>query len=526
MICDRWHYMTLGVWDFGPDGGVVWDPCHENFLDYWMDCLKPDNYPAIFWQTMGEELIWASCFCVPACAGNECGGDGCGGSCGACKGELSVCIDGQCDCDPDCYGKECGPDGCGDTCGACEAGESCEEGQCVCEPRAVCVEHANTLNSYGLRSYVPLKDLETGARCLADLFEVISERIFSSSTSWQSEFPEHTSVFFGSGNEGVSDFLLDKITFMSDGGGSNCASVVIGPSLKGWDEASGALYIRLYYFFESSSWIPPWLTPAPGEVWTLLFATDVPMYIDGPSIHNCLEAYDLMATALKFKEGHWPEKPGFDRFFLRRLGAKALNPQAGNDKAKFPWGKPFGFPFGDCGAGLYDALAQGETLIQNEDWTEGSLWPPSMSFYFLPTDPSPGSSNQQSYESAALDVLNIVLSGQSYDTNILDILADVGFEDYLLEILQPLPQSFQVEDGLDYVSEGQPPWDDALRIRVVDTTAGNPGSKVNTWLYFRATKSAEPFEPGSPEWAALLYRGFSWFATCTKYSCSPLNPKA
>ncbi len=55
--------------------------------------------------------------CVPSCAGKECGGDGCGGSCGLCCGEV-LCVAGQCDCVPDCDGRECGEDGCGSYCSA------------------------------------------------------------------------------------------------------------------------------------------------------------------------------------------------------------------------------------------------------------------------------------------------------------------------------------------------------------------------------------------------------------------------
>ena len=70
------------------------------------------------------------CVCAPDCAGEECGDDGCGGTCGECQGE-TVCDAGQCVCAPDCAGKECSDDGCGGYCGVCDGGESCQAGQCV-----------------------------------------------------------------------------------------------------------------------------------------------------------------------------------------------------------------------------------------------------------------------------------------------------------------------------------------------------------------------------------------------------------
>ncbi|MDI3543998.1 MAG: hypothetical protein PWQ28_279 [Candidatus Woesearchaeota archaeon] len=77
--------------------------------------------------------------CTPNCEGKECGGDGCGGSCGSCaSGE--ICSWGQCvvSCTPSTcsgLGIECGTasDGCGGTlnCGTCDLFEICEKGKCV-----------------------------------------------------------------------------------------------------------------------------------------------------------------------------------------------------------------------------------------------------------------------------------------------------------------------------------------------------------------------------------------------------------
>ena len=64
-----------------------------------------------------------------ACAGKECGDDGCGGTCGTCTGP-DTCIAGLCQCISDCDGKECGDDGCGSTCGTCAMMEGCLVGKC------------------------------------------------------------------------------------------------------------------------------------------------------------------------------------------------------------------------------------------------------------------------------------------------------------------------------------------------------------------------------------------------------------
>ncbi len=126
--------------------------------------------------------------CMPDCDGLECGGDGCGGSCGDCDegsfceagicqevcnsdegctedgltectedgelreceevepdclkwsepepcGEGWLCLDGECIeiCLPDCGGSECGSDGCDGSCGNCGVDETCLDGQCWCD---------------------------------------------------------------------------------------------------------------------------------------------------------------------------------------------------------------------------------------------------------------------------------------------------------------------------------------------------------------------------------------------------------
>ncbi|MCB9732853.1 MAG: hypothetical protein H6745_09605 [Deltaproteobacteria bacterium] len=118
--------------------------------------------------------------CVGSCAGAECGGDGCGGSCGECHdGEVCTaqrvcacaptvltgccgdalcaldscggvgapveacpwgCAGGAClPCPASCEGVECGDDGCGGSCGACAGDDVClDDGSCcerACEGR-------------------------------------------------------------------------------------------------------------------------------------------------------------------------------------------------------------------------------------------------------------------------------------------------------------------------------------------------------------------------------------------------------
>ena len=71
--------------------------------------------------------------CVPDCSEIECGGDGCGGTCGNC-GRDQHCSNGSCleECMPDCLGKECGEDGCGGSCGSCFSTEgSRDDSLCI-----------------------------------------------------------------------------------------------------------------------------------------------------------------------------------------------------------------------------------------------------------------------------------------------------------------------------------------------------------------------------------------------------------
>jgi len=79
--------------------------------------------------------------CTPDCTNKQCGGDGCGGSCGNCS-DTQMCNTNtfQCvgSCTPDCNNKQCGDDGCGGSCGTCSDTQMCNTNtfQCVgsCTP--------------------------------------------------------------------------------------------------------------------------------------------------------------------------------------------------------------------------------------------------------------------------------------------------------------------------------------------------------------------------------------------------------
>jgi hypothetical protein len=65
-----------------------------------------------------------------------CGGDGCGGTCGARCAPSEVCFEGTCACVPQCDGKQCGLDGCGGFCGSnggnCGDNQACgTDGKCT-----------------------------------------------------------------------------------------------------------------------------------------------------------------------------------------------------------------------------------------------------------------------------------------------------------------------------------------------------------------------------------------------------------
>jgi formylglycine-generating enzyme required for sulfatase activity len=87
-----------------------------------------------------------ACVCAPDCAGLKCGGDGCGGSCGACE-EGADCVAGACvapvcapgvaECSAEGARRVCAADGSGWEDAPCAEGEICQAGACaatICEP--------------------------------------------------------------------------------------------------------------------------------------------------------------------------------------------------------------------------------------------------------------------------------------------------------------------------------------------------------------------------------------------------------
>ena len=88
----------------------------------------------------GEECLAGTCL-FTACQNQECGDDGCGGACGGCAADGACLDDFVCEtaCTVACEGKQCGPDCCGGYCGLCPGGLACtDDGQCVGECKPVC----------------------------------------------------------------------------------------------------------------------------------------------------------------------------------------------------------------------------------------------------------------------------------------------------------------------------------------------------------------------------------------------------
>ena len=91
------------------------------------------------------------CACETDCDGRQCGGDGCGGTCGECTTPGADWCDPetwQCtSCTPRCEDRECGPDACGGWCGACTdrtRPECSADGRCVgvCDPEPLACQSA------------------------------------------------------------------------------------------------------------------------------------------------------------------------------------------------------------------------------------------------------------------------------------------------------------------------------------------------------------------------------------------------
>ena len=114
--------------------------------------------------------------CTPACAGRQCGGDNCGGTCGTCAAGQTCSSTGTCaaaGCTPVCAGKACGPDGCTGTCGTCAAGATCSAaGQCV-----------STACAHGLCAAGPA----LAASCDPCAAKVCASDSFCCATDWDSQ---------------------------------------------------------------------------------------------------------------------------------------------------------------------------------------------------------------------------------------------------------------------------------------------------------------------------------------------------
>lgn len=146
-VCDGSGKCTAKVpkgWkcpDFFYDDGLL---CHCNcgLLD--PDCNNPNNLIADCSAGGCDKAAGVCGACKPICAGNVCGDDGCGGTCGTCADpKLPGCSQGQCvaQCTPSCSGKSCGSDGCGGSCGTCKSGAECSSGSCVAPAGKSCLSH-------------------------------------------------------------------------------------------------------------------------------------------------------------------------------------------------------------------------------------------------------------------------------------------------------------------------------------------------------------------------------------------------
>ena len=125
------------------------NPCTSDTCDALAGCQHspmPDGIPCPDWPEQ-YECIAGECTCVPACAGAQCGPDGCGGECGECD-DKNVCTDDSCgpgnmciyagnnaDCDDGnpctiqdlCSGSTCGPGAAKNCSGAADV---CNTGVC------------------------------------------------------------------------------------------------------------------------------------------------------------------------------------------------------------------------------------------------------------------------------------------------------------------------------------------------------------------------------------------------------------
>jgi hypothetical protein len=551
--CEK-HFLAAGVL-YPVDGGFGENVCHPMWLSYWMHCQMPTYTMwgntfdlGAFWEEAGKLIKIANCaWCIPDCEGKECGPDGCGGNCGYCS-RPEDCVDGECVCTPDCEGKECGPDGCGGNCGYCPRGEDCIDGMCACEPNCegkecgsdgcegecgfcpssdetctdgICVCNpacVDLAEQASLKSSLDPVELEELSKCLCEVFKAMMEAMEATKHNWvyklldwePQDDPEFVPV------------KTTKLTWLTDPQSewedftdkSNCAAVLIGPSLSQPIEPH-LLSVRLYYFFETRSWVPSDLSPGPDPVWTLLFAQEA--YIDADPdqgwknyhLESCLETYRLIGQALQEKYKDWSDQPGFSLWYLQSWGAS--------------WGKadsPYPYDLAqfseydentNCADSLGPALAAGEAVIQWGVWSENSrVWPS-----FLDTGSIFPMNTSSAYCQGALSILKRLLSWTTvYKTNIVELKTEIGWDEEFPDEIECAisirynnnKTTSQIANKMD--SEG---WDDVISVLMVNQTTG---VSAETWLYFKSKDQIPAYDEGSAARITLLYYAYAWFGQC------------
>ncbi|MCB9523972.1 MAG: chitobiase/beta-hexosaminidase C-terminal domain-containing protein [Myxococcales bacterium] len=138
--------LTLSACDDGGGGGGAQDAAVR--ADQAFECQIGDRRcDGLIIEACGANAMWAplgpcpagtectgagqctEVACQPNCVDAECGGDGCGGECGACEGD-EQCVSGRCQTPP----TRCGDDECNgaETCSTCPAdcGQCCGDGAC------------------------------------------------------------------------------------------------------------------------------------------------------------------------------------------------------------------------------------------------------------------------------------------------------------------------------------------------------------------------------------------------------------
>ena len=178
---DQISFVTFTV--IAPNAGDV----TFNFEKAEADDITHDVFNGVRTTTSTSKTVTINPACQPSCGVNECGDDGCGGSCGSCEdgsscsdgscvatctdtcGDLDCglkticgletncgscedglsCVANLCVCVPDCDGKECGDDGCGGSCGSCEGSLVCTGGLCKGETQHISVPLGNLVLKVG-----------------------------------------------------------------------------------------------------------------------------------------------------------------------------------------------------------------------------------------------------------------------------------------------------------------------------------------------------------------------------------------